>query len=199
MAAAAGGKKGKKKWSKKNARDMANMEVLFAKSTYEKLCKEAPKVRTRARLPSHPCGPLQCCRRARPSRRLPRHATPRHGCPRTRGSGHAVRQPAPMRSAEMSWSWSWSWPWSRPWPHTLHASLRHFHWVVSAAPARAFLCARRDRSAGSLPLLVVFHCMLLHSCARFCPLQSRELLPPPVHVLTNRFLTHPHPCLCFRR
>ena len=45
-AAAAGGKKGKKKWNKKNARDLANMEVLFAKSTYDKLLKEAPKVRT---------------------------------------------------------------------------------------------------------------------------------------------------------
>ena len=44
-AAAAGGKKGKKKWNKKNARDLANMEVLFAKSTYDKLLKEAPKVR----------------------------------------------------------------------------------------------------------------------------------------------------------
>ena len=69
MAAAAGGKKGKKKWAKTKQREKANMEVLFAKATYEKLMKEAPKVclRVARRLPPAACRPPLAARRLLPT------------------------------------------------------------------------------------------------------------------------------------
>ncbi|KAH0483134.1 MAG: uncharacterized protein KVP18_001770 [Porospora cf. gigantea A] len=42
-AAAAGGKRGKKKWAKGNARDKAEKDVLFTKSTLDKLLSDIPK------------------------------------------------------------------------------------------------------------------------------------------------------------
>ncbi|OUS42996.1 ribosomal protein S25, partial [Ostreococcus tauri] len=41
--ALAGGKKGKKKWSKGKMKEKANNQVLFEQSTYDKLLAEVPK------------------------------------------------------------------------------------------------------------------------------------------------------------
>merc|ERR1719316_1923161 len=42
-AAAAGGKKSKKKWSKGKVKEQLNNDVMWTKSTYDKLLKEIPK------------------------------------------------------------------------------------------------------------------------------------------------------------
>ena len=78
MAAAAGGKKGKKKWAKSKQREKANMEVLFAKATYEKMMKEAPKVSARTP-PARPRTRLLPAPARRHGRATPRRAAPSHG------------------------------------------------------------------------------------------------------------------------